>query len=246
LDRLAVRLEPTWKTLRALFARSSNRCAFPGCTEELVTNDDLFVGQVCHISAAEARGRRYDTGQTDEQRRSPANLLLLCYPHHVRVDAPDTTFTAKQLTEIKRAHEKKSEAAFQPPENILRALGADLDAYWERVSGTNAKLQAEHIPAAAFDRAATPLALLEQIQNGIRRLRNVHENVGPEASIHPEDVKNYLVPNAYIHLGLRVAQLRVRLLEMQLKDDPAVETAGRLAAAQKELEGLVASGILND
>lgn len=241
-----MRRQPTWNTLRALFARSSNCCGFPDCLQELVTEDHLFVGQVCHIRAAEAGGARFDSSQTEEERRSPENLLLLCYPHHVRVDAPNSGYSVEQLADMKNAHEQRAGSPYQPSDDILRTLGSDLDAYWQRVSASNTKLHAEGIPAAQFDRLARPLDLLKRIDSLIRRLQNVRNRTGPEAAIHPDDVENYLVPNTYIYLWLTSAQLRVRLLEVELKDNPTVEAVARLSAAQNALEQIVASSILND
>lgn len=69
------RIAPTRETLIALFAKSGNVCAFPGCTHELVTSRNIFVGQVCHIEAANQGGQRFNPNSTDEQRRSFENLL---------------------------------------------------------------------------------------------------------------------------------------------------------------------------
>jgi hypothetical protein len=241
-----MRRQPKWTTLRALFARSSNRCAVPACQQELVTDDNLFVGQVCHIGAAEEGGRRFDPRQTDEQRRSPENLILLCYPHHVRIEAPTSTFSTEQLLDMKRAHEQNAVSPFQPAENLLRRLGSELEAYWQRVAATNAQLQRNGIPAAQFDRSASPLELLAHLETLVQTLRSVHCKTGPESAIHTLDVESYLAPNTYIHIGLYSAQLRVRLLEAELKDNPGVETVAQLAEAQKVLEDLVASAVLND
>jgi hypothetical protein len=82
MSRLAI----TRETLLALFAKSGNVCAFPGCTHELVTPRNLFVGQICHIEAANPGGQRFNPLSTDEDRRAFGNLLLLCYKHHRETD----------------------------------------------------------------------------------------------------------------------------------------------------------------
>jgi len=46
------RLAPNTNVLRALFARSGNQCAFPGCTQPIINSKNKFIGQVCHIEAA--------------------------------------------------------------------------------------------------------------------------------------------------------------------------------------------------
>lgn len=41
-----------------------------------------FVGQLCHIEAAEPGGERFNHVMTNEQRRAFENLTLICYAHH--------------------------------------------------------------------------------------------------------------------------------------------------------------------
>jgi len=39
---------------------SGNQCAYPTCTESLVDEFGGYVGNVCHIEAAEKGGQRYN------------------------------------------------------------------------------------------------------------------------------------------------------------------------------------------
>lgn len=100
------RLAPTRDTLRELYLKSGNRCAFPGCKKSLFNNKGVFVGQICHIEAAEPGGERFNKKQTNEQRRAPANLVLMCYEHHVETDNVDK-FPVAAMVRIKTEHEKK-------------------------------------------------------------------------------------------------------------------------------------------
>jgi hypothetical protein len=76
------RLQPTKETLRELYLKSGNFCAFPGCTRLMMNQDGVFIGNVCHIEAAEEGGQRFNAAMTNEERRAPANLMLMCYDHH--------------------------------------------------------------------------------------------------------------------------------------------------------------------
>lgn len=100
------RLAPTRETLRELYLKSGNRCAFPGCKKSLFNIKGVFVGQICHIEAAEPRGERFNKKQTNEQRRAPANLVLMCYDHHVETDDV-VKFPVAAMVRIKTEHEKK-------------------------------------------------------------------------------------------------------------------------------------------
>lgn len=95
---------PSLKTIKRLFAVSGNRCAFPKCPAELVS-EGTIVGEICHIKAASTGGPRYDPKQSDEERHSFENLILLCGKHHTVVDDDVEAYTVSRLTEMKAVHE---------------------------------------------------------------------------------------------------------------------------------------------
>jgi len=99
------RLAPTRETLRELYLKSGNRCAFPGCKKALFNGKGVFVGQICHIEAAEPGGERFNKKQTNEQRRQPSNLVLMCYDHHVETNDV-SKFSVDRMKRIKEEHEK--------------------------------------------------------------------------------------------------------------------------------------------
>jgi hypothetical protein len=96
---------PTSKTIKSLFARSGNRCAFSNCFVPLVEENDIVTGEVCHIKARNARGPRYDPSQTDAERNDSANLILLCARHHKIVDDAPATHSVQILLAMKRERE---------------------------------------------------------------------------------------------------------------------------------------------
>jgi len=66
----------------------------------------LFVGQICHIeAAAPPGGERFNPNQTNEERRHPSNLMLMCYEHHVETNDV-ARFPTPILKGIKEDHEK--------------------------------------------------------------------------------------------------------------------------------------------
>ncbi|MGK3232785.1 hypothetical protein ACSLSU_25515 [Klebsiella pneumoniae] len=99
------RLNPKSTTLRTLFLRSGNQCAFPGCDVELINSYGQYVGNVCHIEAAEVGGERYNKSQTDEDRRAYSNLILLCANHHKVTDDVDM-YPVQVLHSMKTTHER--------------------------------------------------------------------------------------------------------------------------------------------
>ena len=114
------RLAPTQDTLRELFLKSGNLCAFPGCNQIMMDIAGNFIGQICHIEAAEPNGPRFNSLMSNEERRHVSNLMLMCYQHHKITDNVDI-YTKERLKEIKDEHEK----TFSAPERFMTSLLQD-------------------------------------------------------------------------------------------------------------------------
>lgn len=100
------RLPPKPTVLRRLYLLSGNRCCYPGCDKWMVDADGDFIGEVCHIEAAEAGGQRFNPDRTNEQNREISNLMLMCRNHHKKTDNTEL-FPVTKLAEIKEFHETK-------------------------------------------------------------------------------------------------------------------------------------------
>jgi hypothetical protein len=100
------RLPPKLPVLRQLYLMSGNQCAFPHCEARLVDSNGAFVAQLCHIEGIGKTSQRFNPAQTNEQRRAYANLLFLCYEHHVLTN-DEAMYTVEKLREIKANHEKR-------------------------------------------------------------------------------------------------------------------------------------------
>ncbi|HEY2102740.1 MAG TPA: hypothetical protein VGH08_05770 [Chthoniobacterales bacterium] len=98
---------PSRATIKRLFARSSNRCAFPKCGEAIVQGETI-VGEICHIKAANSEGPRYDPQQTAAERHGYDNLVLMCGTHHTVIDADEDAYTVEHLTKLKITHEGRA------------------------------------------------------------------------------------------------------------------------------------------
>lgn len=105
-DEVPKRLPPTSSVSRELFSRSGNQCAFPNCSEPIVNAVGDFVAQLCHIEAALPGGQRFRAEMSNEERRSYANLMLMCYPHHIRTNDVEA-YPVSRLQEMKAEHESR-------------------------------------------------------------------------------------------------------------------------------------------
>lgn len=105
---------PTVKTLKRLFAVSSNRCAFPACVNPLVEDSGTVTGEIAHIRSASPNGPRHDSTQSAEETHGFANLILLCGRHHAIVDAEIDDYPVVRLENMKREHEASGNVEISP------------------------------------------------------------------------------------------------------------------------------------
>jgi hypothetical protein len=106
MTEVAKRLAPQAETLRELFLKSGNLCAYPSCGRLMMNDEGKFIGQLCHIEAAEEGGERFNPQMTNEERRAAANLMMMCYEHHT-VTSDVERYTVDVLRRYKREHESR-------------------------------------------------------------------------------------------------------------------------------------------
>ena len=120
------RLPPKSKVLRELYLKSGNFCAFPGCNNLLINSDGVFIGQLCHIEAAEEGGERFNPLMTNEERRSFNNLMLMCYEHHcITNNVKD--FPKERMYEMKIKHEEKHGNFIEKIMDSIKDYGKNYD-----------------------------------------------------------------------------------------------------------------------
>lgn len=99
----------TIPTLKRLYALSGNRCAFPGCSIQLMfSEDEKNLSNICHIEDANPDTHkldRYNPNMTDMERADYKNLILLCPNHHIETNNP-AKYPVETLRKMKREHEK--------------------------------------------------------------------------------------------------------------------------------------------
>lgn len=207
------RLQPKIDVLKALFARSGNQCAFPGCTQPLINDKNKFIAQVCHIEAASKGGQRFNPDSNDEYRRSYENLLILCYPHHIETNDV-IEYSVDRLLQIKREHEQlflKSD--FKIDESELRKLSFEMEAYWSDIdhvnkfdhifadSGLAMDVNGENsffdVIASVYDAVSGIESLLESFHKSDEELKTDFEALLIKKGISPEllsDIQYYEDP----------------------------------------------------
>lgn len=102
----------TPKSIKLLWSNAAGRCSFDGCSERLTVEQASefaphTLGEMAHIKGNKPGSNRYDVKQSDEERDSYENLILLCPTHHTLVDKPENEsyYTVEKLHEMKTNHE---------------------------------------------------------------------------------------------------------------------------------------------
>lgn len=182
------RKAPSVSTLRELFAKSGNQCAFPGCNHTLIDDDGEFVAEICHIEAANEGGERYNSAMSDEERRSSSNLLIMCHMHHVKTNNTER-YDIEKLKEIKRIHEKQfSESEFSVPQNLLQEIAFNESVFWQSIKHANKTWLSKFDLAMPINSDLDPLDLLNSVQRHLGDLQRVQNDIHSAANELPRKI----------------------------------------------------------
>ena len=232
----------TVSDLRALFARSGNRCAFPGCQEALVADDNLFIGQICHIEAASPDGPRYNSIQPMDERHGYKNLLLLCYPHHRRIDSEPQTYSVDWLKATKEAHESLFvDRLFTVRQEFLDAVLVETEAYWRQLAAVqNLAATLHEFPmqvkaeASHTEVIGTLRDILQDVEVLVTRLAESERSSAQGPS--PWESTHIYLPNLLRLAAMHIWQLEVHYLAAHVRLSPDDhDAAARLHRAKAEL-----------
>jgi hypothetical protein len=130
--------------VKKLFALSGNECSCPSCTNKIVARDDKsIVGKICHIEAASSDGPRYNSKQTNDERRSYDNLILLCDECHTIIDNKknERVYSVELLKEWKKKHIcKQSVSRLSQIPNSLKLIVEKIVANYDDLSNVGENL----------------------------------------------------------------------------------------------------------
>jgi DNA-binding MarR family transcriptional regulator len=160
------RLPPKLPVLRQLYLMSGNQCAYPNCEARLVDSNGAFVAQLCHIEGIGKTSQRFNPAQTNEQRRVYANLLFMCYEHHVLTN-DEAVYTVAKLREIKANHEKRFSGI---PSQMLNSIVDQTKHSQIREAKSLTKLIEPHMDPLTSEELSNILKRLHEFSNRLARL----------------------------------------------------------------------------
>lgn len=138
--------QPLLTTIKVLFAKSRNTCAFPNCGVPIVELSGTVTGEICHIRAEKSLGPRHIEAYPSELLNATENLILLCGRHHKIIDTETTTYTTDTLLQIKQQHEERGVIEISP--QIAKAAAALLAKHESIVITNNSGNVAINSPRA--------------------------------------------------------------------------------------------------
>lgn len=135
----------------AVWTRAAGRCQYPGCNQDLLNdyvsgNYDKKLGFVAHIVADDPGGPRGDEVRSRLLSNDPANLMLLCHPHHRLIDTDDVEgHTEEILLSMKADHERRI--------SIVTSLSEERASHVLRYAANIGS----HNPAVHFDQISSAI-----------------------------------------------------------------------------------------
>ena len=162
-------------TLRILYARSGNCCAFNGCSCPIFEDNNILTGECCHIAAASSQGPRYNKEQSEVERNGYDNLVLLCSRHHKIIDSDPNEYSIEKLIEMKKNHEIRFSAQYLSLNNqMLNQLQIESERYWHSIS------EADYKDTTGFKMKldeSSPIVLMQQIEEDYRMLQEMIDSI---------------------------------------------------------------------
>ncbi len=114
------------RTIKALFAKSRNMCAFDGCNRMIVDETtNTVMGEIAHIEGVAKGSARHNPNLPDEHLNDCDNLILLCHDHHTLIDDKRNGYTVARLREMKRNHESLGRLDIDPIDGRLTKIYMD-------------------------------------------------------------------------------------------------------------------------
>ncbi len=191
------RIANTKEETRSIFAKTGNQCAFPECNHVLVSEDNIFVAQLCHIEAANIGGPRYNSAMTDEERKSTDNLIVLCYMHHKITDDANK-YTVDVMKKMKEDHEKFcADKIFNLSDSMVEKIIMERKAFERDIFQKNKEWREEFDLAMEVSLSRDPLDHLHEMNNSLEAMNRIVDEVHNFLSTLSEDMAKFLEKIGY-------------------------------------------------
>lgn len=183
--------------IKALFAKSGNKCAFEDCSHELITKENLFVGQICHIEGFSKNGPRFNKNLNMEECRDFNNLILLCYKHHKIIDNDVSKYSVDLLKKIKSIHESRQSQDLIVNDELIRQIENEEKKFWYEIENINKNKHPLPGMAVNIDVELSVDEIFSKIRNYINNIEDLTDYLREEDSNLPSEIKEFLAKIEY-------------------------------------------------
>ena len=185
-------------TIKILWGKSGGKCA--KCRNEIILEKDdskpYHIAKQAHIAGLNPGSARYDSGMTDEERNSVANIILLCPTCHDIIDEDRDKYTALKLKEIKKDHEEWVDE--QLTSSLPQVTFAELEVITKYLVSTPIQQEEENLTVVPPGEKIRKNNLSDEVANlitkgmiGVDQVKEyLNKNLDPEFS---ERLKNSFI-----------------------------------------------------
>ncbi len=182
------RKNPSAKTLKFLYAKSGNQCAFPDCNLPIYEDNGVLTGECCHIEAYSKGGARYNDTTTEDEKNAESNLMMMCSRHHKIIDTDSTTYTTEILKQMKSIHEQQfSGTKRELDDKMLFALEQSMENYWHRLETIDSNDKTDL--KIKIDSESYIQTLLENIAESFKQLEDFLSSMAESDKNLPRDLQ---------------------------------------------------------
>jgi len=163
----------------------------------LIDEDGIFVAQICHIEAASTNGERFNPNMTDEERRAPENLLVLCYRHHKKTNDTEI-YDASALLRMKEQHEALwIERIYTIPDEAIERLLDDEVQFWNAIENENISWLGSFDLALEVPVSRYPLEEIERLTEHVDWIEKFVGDVSSFTAQLPDEISKFLLNLGY-------------------------------------------------
>ena len=183
--------------LKALLANSGNRCAFPGCNQPIINEENKLIGQLCHIEALSPNGSRYNKNQSEDERNGYDNLLFMCYKHHCETHDADK-YPVSRLKEIKYEHEKQYKYnPYQFDFSLIYKMNAEFREYCDKIEELEKKSDIPDDIKMSINMNASFSDLMKEINEAVGQIEEYSNVIRIDANNLNDKIINRLTDLGY-------------------------------------------------
>lgn len=254
------------KEIKALFGKSGNRCAFPGCNYELIDENYNVMCDIAHIEAKSDGGPRANKNKSLKDRNKAENLICLCKNHHKEIDTYKDKYSVEVLQKMKSNHERKFSNKCEFNFDKIFEINKELFEYLDKMQNLNDKSKIDQMELKKkikvnrrynlilkdiklnlkyFERLQ--VELLEYLEMLDENIVNKLKKLGYDTSKWEEQENNmFLAPfweDLAIHMSNSLADIKIYLTQLEilyyteyLKTNNDKKIAELLESAKKRFE----------